>query len=198
LALALAASGCSSTPDEPKADSGEPKKSTGLFETPDWAQNFAKKREARKAITPEDLVGADGLCASQTASAEPPPQPLSEPSGPNVVSANAVSPLDPVAPAVPGGLQGPTVPGGIALAMTECEVVARAGQANSVQIGAEPDGERTAVLTYTHGPWPGLYRFRAGRLISMERVDVPEEPKAKKRARPPQRKPAQVSVAPRR
>lgn len=196
MALALAAAACSATPTEPKAEAA-PKKSTGFFETPDWAQNFAAKKEVSKAVTPADLIDASGFCAAtQTAAAEAPPQPLPETSGTNVVAANAVSPLDPVAPAAPGGLMGPTVTGGIALRMTECEVAARAGQPNSVQIGAETDGERTAVLTYLQGPWPGLYRFRAGRLTSIERVNVPEPPKSKKPPRS-QRKPAQVSVAPR-
>jgi hypothetical protein len=42
------------------------------------------------------------------------------------------------------------------------------------------------------GPWPGIYRFKAGRLASIERVEVAESPKKKpakpaKPARPPMR-----------
>ena len=39
--------------------------------------------------------------------------------------------------------------GGIALGMSECDVVFRAGQPTAVQIGKNPNGDRTAVLTYS-------------------------------------------------
>ena len=80
-----------------------------------------------------------------------------------------------------------TVAGGIALAMTECEVGKRAGLPGNVEIGSEAGGERTAALTYRQGPWPGIYRFRGGRLVSIERVEVIERPS---RRRPPSREPA--------
>ena len=38
-------------------------------------------------------------------------------------------------------------------------------------------GERATVITYIHGPRPGIYRFSAGRLTSIERA--PEAPGAK-------------------
>jgi hypothetical protein len=37
------------------------------------------------------------------------------------------------------------------------------------------------------GLWPGIYRFRSGRLVSIERVEVPEPVKSKK---PVARKPS--------
>jgi hypothetical protein len=74
---------------------------------------------------------------------------------------------------------GPTISGGIALAMTECDVAQRAGYPGRVDINAEADGARNVVLTYMQGPWPGIYRFREGRLVSIERVVVPEPPKVK-------------------
>ncbi|MBZ0147273.1 MAG: hypothetical protein K8F62_06970, partial [Pseudorhodoplanes sp.] len=43
------------------------------------------------------------------------------------------------------------------------------------------------VLTYREGPWPGIYRFRGGRLVSIERVEVIEPPKPKKPAKPTKR-----------
>lgn len=57
--------------------------------------------------------------------------------------------------------------------MTECDVVYRAGTPNSVQLGKNPNGDRTAVLTYNAGPRPGIYRFERGELMQMDRVAEP-------------------------
>ena len=78
--------------------------------------------------------------------------------------------------------------GGIALEMTECEVVVRAGAPENIQIGTTDRGERSLTLTYTGGSRPGIYRFAAGRLYAIERAEEPppEPPKAKK---PPAKKP---------
>jgi hypothetical protein len=71
---------------------------------------------------------------------------------------------------------------GVGLGMTECEVVARAGPPNSVQLGRNPNGERTAVISYQSGPRPGIYHFERGRLTQMDRVEVtPPPPQAKKK-----------------
>ena len=71
---------------------------------------------------------------------------------------------------------------GVGLGMTECEVVARAGPPNSVQLGRNPNGERTAVISYQSGPRPGIYHFERGRLTQMDRVQVaPPPPQAKKK-----------------
>ena len=64
--------------------------------------------------------------------------------------------------------------GGIALGMTECEVVRRAGLPDNVNIGAGEKGERKVVLTYLSGTWPGIYTFDAGRLKVIDRAPVPE------------------------
>lgn len=67
--------------------------------------------------------------------------------------------------------------GGVALQMTECEVVSRAGPPGNVEVGTNERGERSATLTYTSGPRPGIYRFVAGRLNSIERgAEPPPEP----------------------
>lgn len=66
--------------------------------------------------------------------------------------------------------------GGIALQMTECDVVSRVGVPDRVELGTNERGERTVVLTYTRGLRPGAYRFAAGRLISIERVAEPVRP----------------------
>ena len=58
--------------------------------------------------------------------------------------------------------------GGIALGMTECQAVRRAGTPSNVAIGAGDRGERKVVLTYLSGPWPGIYTFRDGRLKEID------------------------------
>ncbi len=64
----------------------------------------------------------------------------------------------------------PQVAGGIALGMTECQTVQRAGIPTNVAISAGDKGERTAVLTFLSGPWPGIYTFADGRLKVIDRA----------------------------
>ena len=58
--------------------------------------------------------------------------------------------------------------------MTECEVVRRAGAVEKMELAADEGGERVLVLTYLHGPWPGIYRFRLcyGNEVLLERPIV--------------------------
>jgi hypothetical protein len=80
--------------------------------------------------------------------------------------------------------------GGIALQMTECEVVGRAGTPENVELGTTDRGERAVTLTYNNGPRPGIYRFAAGRLYAIERVAEPPEPaKPAKPKKPTAKKP---------
>jgi len=75
---------------------------------------------------------------------------------------------------------------GIALEMSECDVIERAGAPANLDIGANRRGERTAVMTYQQGERAGVYRFVNGRLTSVERVaqpDAPERPAKKPRAK---------------
>jgi hypothetical protein len=92
----------------------------------------------------------------------------------------------------------PMIPAAIALEMSECDVVKRAGIAEKVDIGTNERRERTATLTYIKGQRPGIYRFTAGRLASMELApEAPASAKpAKKPAKPTRRaaQPNQVSV----
>lgn len=60
--------------------------------------------------------------------------------------------------------------------MSECDVVTRAGRPTAVTLGRRPNGDRTAVLTFTEGPRPGVYRFVAGRLTEMDRLGEPSPP----------------------
>jgi hypothetical protein len=75
--------------------------------------------------------------------------------------------------------------GGVAIGMSECEVVAHLGQPTAVNLGRNPNGDRTAALTFKSGPRPGLYRFAGGRLEEMDRVEMPAplpvEPAKKKK-----------------
>jgi hypothetical protein len=73
--------------------------------------------------------------------------------------------------------------GGIALDMSECDVVERAGPPENIDISTNARGQRMAVLTYLGGERPGIYRFVAGRLVSIERgPELPApEPPARKR-----------------
>jgi len=84
--------------------------------------------------------------------------------------------------AAPGGADAAgsqTLGLGVALNMTECEVVHRLGAPERVSFGQNERNERTATLTYTRGNWPGLYQFTAGRLTVME--SVPTAPRAGRR-----------------
>jgi hypothetical protein len=117
---------------------------------PDWlTYSGGREQFELRPVTAADLVNADGQCAP-SAEGAPAPEP-----GPD------------------GSPQPPVQSGGIALQMTECEVVRRAGAPGQLQVGADERGERATVMTYAQGPRPGIYRFRAGRLSSIERGPEP-------------------------
>ena len=104
----------------------------------------------------------------------------------DLVDANGSCP----AAAAPGG-DASAASEGVGLGMTECEVVARAGSPNSVQLGRNPNGDRTAVISYQSGPRPGVYHFERGRLMQMDRVEVAEPPpQAKKKPAKTKKPPA--------
>lgn len=125
----------------------------GNLARPDWlTYSGSKDAFTLRPVSAADLVSAEGQCAMATAGAAD-PSPDGAAAEPAMVS------------------------GGIALQMTECDVVRRAGAPEQLQIGAEASGERSVVITYARGPRPGIYRFTAGRLTSVDRV--PEAPGAK-------------------
>jgi hypothetical protein len=127
---------------------------------PGWTSLSGSKTEfGLRPVAQADLVGPEGQCAG----------------GPGQVAA---APGDPVLPAT-----APTVQGGIALQMTECDVVKRTGLPERTEIATNPRGERAVTLTVTRGPWPGVYRFDSGRLVSIERgAPAPAPAKGKKPA----------------
>jgi hypothetical protein len=65
-------------------------------------------------------------------------------------------------------------------------VVGRIGAPDRVEFGSTERGERSAILTYTRGARPGIYRFSGGRLTSIERSGEPAPDRSKKAA--PQQK----------
>ncbi len=167
-AAALGLSACASQTDGPAPAANSSAKLSDVFATPDWAKfsGSTSKPLVQRAVTENDLLGPDGSCAAAPA------------------QATAMAPTDAPdsnAEALQGQGTLPPVSGGIALAMTECEVVQRAGMPTQFNIGAEGP-ERVTTITYAEGMWPGLYRFRSGRLTSIERVEVPEPPRTRKPA----------------
>lgn len=117
----------------------------------------------QKPVTSEDLVDTEGRCAGV-------------PVGP-----------DPNIPATHQEAEMPMIPTAIALDMTECDVVKRAGHPEKVDFSTNERGERAVVLTYTRGARPGIYRFAAGRLSSIERVAEPPPPPRQQKKPPPRR-----------
>jgi hypothetical protein len=144
--------------------------------------SFSELQESsrNRPLSAADLVDANGACP-------PLPAPVAAPAPAAVDGATPI----PTAPEAPPTLMGQ----GIALGMSECDVVYRAGGPSNLELGKNPNTERTLVLTYNSGPRPGIYRFEAGRLMGMDRVEVappPPEPKVVKKKKPI--KPQQVSA----
>lgn len=164
--------------------------------------NYFYRRDvvATGHVVASDLVGPDGRCAYDAAPAPatapypaPPPAaalpPADEPAPVDPRSNRALyftagpsaSPQQGFPAAPPPGGDPRLGPRGIALSMTECEVVRIAGYTDRVEISADPRGQRTVTLTYLSGERPGIYRFVGGRLATMERVEAPAAPKKQTR-----------------
>jgi hypothetical protein len=118
-----------------------------------------------RPVTAADLVDQQGRCAAPPAQA-----------GSEATDANGL------------------LPGGIALEMTECDVVRRAGAPDQVEFGTTDRGGRALTLTYTGGPRPGIYRFADGRVVSIERG--PQPPAPPPTAKSKSKKPAAKKPAP--
>jgi hypothetical protein len=112
-----------------------------------------------RPVAANDLVDANGACPR--IAAPTPMQPVSNNAATNPALAADASLLG----------------GGVAIGMSECDVVARLGQATAVNLGRNPNGDRSAVLTFKSGPRPGIYRFASGRLMEMDRVELPPPPR---------------------
>lgn len=160
---AVALAGCSSDVGSGQAWFAKPFDISGRSAGYSFSELSETKKDQR-AITPNDLVNANGSCPAPVAAAAPAPAP-----------APGAGPTSPAA--APGGdASSLVVDGGVGLGMSECDVVSRAGQPSSVQIGSTPGGDRTAVLTFDSGPRAGIYRFLRGGLIEMDAVAAPAPP----------------------
>ena len=178
-------------------------KPADIFVKPSWASSTINDNNVqlspRAPVAPEELVGVDGRCGASVAEAAPAPaatpapppeRPADRPVG-SIAGDLASAPMPATTPAsaqpnagLPGQPPGaPQVTGGIALGMSECDVVRRAGLPGNISIGTGDRGERKVVLTYLTGTWPGIYTFDGGRLKIVERA--PEPPTS---AKPPVKK----------
>jgi len=187
-------------------------KPVDVFARPEWANLRGDQRTPELGpqgpVGPDNLVSADGRCSAPEQAQATAPQPAR--------AAEPEPPADPAFGSVAGDLAGrpmpaataaesnpnerlqnpeparPQVVGGIGLGMSECDAVRRAGVPGNVNIGTGNGGERTVVLTYLTGPWPGIYHFADGRLKVIERA--PEQPKPAKA--PPKKKTKQIAKKP--
>jgi hypothetical protein len=200
--LAVAVAGCKNSlqilPDN--GDEGWFAKPVDIFHKPDWAVATSGDQSApltpSKPVAPDELVGADGRCTTPAAprpaaaAAAAPAPPPDRPVG-SLAGDLARAPMPAAAPAFANqGPGAPSVLGGVALGMSECEVVRRAGPPGNVNIGVGDRGSRKVVLTYLSGPWPGIYTFDSGRLKVVDRAPeqpapVQESPKTKKAKKKP-------------
>jgi hypothetical protein len=130
----------------------------------------ALRETVSRPVTAEDLVDADGRCAAAFSIAEPGTDQAATPSA------------------------APLLATGIALEMTECDVVKRAGPPERVEIGSNERSERTATLTYIRGARPGVYNFNSGRLVTMERAPEPPAPTRPARPSKPAPKPKRAAT----
>jgi hypothetical protein len=161
-----------------------------LFSKPEWAHLSNANGDAISVgpVAQSDLVGPDGQCGAASAEAQ------------------AAVPASTPAPAAGAGFQGgleggrggASAPvgagGGIALGMTECQAVRRAGTPSHVAITAGEGGARRVVITYLTGAWPGIYTFESGRLKVVDAAPVQERKPEPKKHRPAKR--AKTASAP--
>jgi len=160
LAAALALGGCANVDVENK-DAWFSKPFQVVSRGGGYTFSELQESKARtQPITANDLVAANGSC--------PPPPAVQQ--APAAAAAN--QPGSAPAATDTSALLG----GGISLGMSECDVVFRAGAPNAVQIGKNPNGDRTAVVTFSSGPRPGIYHFEAGALMEVERVQTVPAP----------------------
>jgi hypothetical protein len=164
IALALVLAGCTSKID------------WDSFRLPSIGENLRLTSMAapvpvdvRGPVKAEDLVDSEGRCVG----------------APMVSAAPAVEGADPVTVPPDAALAA----SGIGLAMTECDVVKRAGPPEKLELGSNERSERALTLTYRKGR-PGIYRFVEGRLVTIERApEPPAPPKPVRPAKPAKPKP---------
>jgi hypothetical protein len=173
LAVSVVLSGCTSV----DFDTGQWFQRRSDFFGREGGFTYSELQETaqERPIAARDLVDQSGACA--------PPPAGAQTQASAVTASNAAPP-----PAADSQLGGSA-----ALGMSECEVVYRTGQPSSVQIGRNPNGDRTAILTFAGGSRPGIYRFERGRLAEIEGTGEPEAPSPP--AKTAKKKPAKSTAA---
>ena len=181
--FALAVGGCSSDIFDKGAGQSWFSQPLDIFHKPDWVSGGgtnANDMDTGGLVASDELVGADGRCAPATTQAA-----VGQPAAP--------APAQPAANTAVGTMTGelgtepapvsatpadnePAALGGIALGMTECQTVRRAGTPANVDVSAGNQGQRRVVLTYLSGPWPGIYHFSDGRLKEIDAAPLPPAP----------------------
>jgi hypothetical protein len=152
LAMAVALPGCANLDfDSSGGWFSKPLDVTGR--SGGYAYLELQENRRQRVIGPNELVDGSGACPPASAPAAAPTAPGATPAAP----ANGAS----------------TLGEAVALGMSECDVVNRAGQPSAVQLGKNPNGDRTAVLTFNSGPRPGIYHFERGALMEMDRTAMP-------------------------
>jgi hypothetical protein len=160
LVIAVALGGCANVDIENK-DAWFSKPFQVVSRSGGYTFSELQESKARsQPITANDLVAANGSC--------PQPAVQSAPAGAAAANQPGSAPAATDTSALLGG--------GVGLGMSECDVVFRAGAPNAVQIGKNPNGDRTAVLTFNSGPRPGIYHFEAGTLTEVEQVQTTPAP----------------------
>jgi hypothetical protein len=192
--LGLALGGCSADLSGFSVADLNPMKGNDPLRSADYNYFYKRDQSATSFVSSADLVGPDGRCAFSPAPAlaAGAPEPMAE--------TPAAAPINPrsnqalyftagpetgrtgrgAQAAIPPEIRGG--PRGIAVGMTECQVVQVAGYTDRVEIGANERGQRSVMLAYMSGERPGIYRFVSGRLVSMERVAEPPQPKKPQKA----------------
>jgi hypothetical protein len=153
--LALAVAACSSVPAINEAKLMPDMRSI-LPSNSNTYLNATAMRSLKPA-GPQDLVDGQGVCAGA-----PPVE-----AAPVAEGANTDGQLQFSRPVV--------------LEMTECEVARALGPPASTEVGANEGGQRSVVMTYTGGERAAIYRFAAGRLVSIERGPETAAPKPDKK-----------------
>ncbi len=183
-AFGVALAACTNNPQ--LAETKVAEKTASPFALPDWAKSsVGSKQPLLSQVAADELVGGDGRCGNAGPVAATVASAPSEEADANAGASPAAPPAE------------PSVIGGVGLGMSECDVARRAGAPDNVTIGSDEHGDRSVVLTYMRGTWPGIYRFSSGRLVFIERVAAPEPEKPKKVAKPAKAsKPAAKAKAP--
>jgi hypothetical protein len=143
--------------------------------------------------TAADYVNADGTCVGAPPAAETTAEAGGTTDGAPPTTETAAGADGTTDGAATGGVTAevPAVeqlPPRVALQMTECAVISSLGPPEKIDIGANERGDRSVTMLYSTGERPGLYRFTAGLLTLIERVEPPppppKPPKPQKPAKP--------------